>query len=86
MFVTTGAAAAPSGRYAVHLPESGTTLRVDAELAYRLPEVGARPEGPQGAGLRFCAFEPGAEAAWIDYLARLAPVTGRPTPASPAPS
>ncbi len=86
MFVKTAGAAHPRSRYAVHLPESGTTLRVDAELAYRLPVAGAGPEGPEGIGLRFCAFEAGAEAAWIDYLARLAPLTARRTPASPAPS
>ena len=86
MFVKT-ACAAPSanGRYAVHLPESGSTLRVDAELAYRLPDA-AGPEGPDGFGLRFRAFQPGDEAAWIDYLARLAPLTARRLPASPAPS
>ena len=86
MFVkTTRAASAASGPYALHLPESATTLRVDAELAYRLPDS-AGPEGPDGIGLRFRAFQPGDEAAWIDYLARLAPLTSRRLPASPAPS
>ena len=86
MFVKTPAAVPARGRYAIHLAEAGSTLRIDAELTYRLPEAGARPEGPEGIGLRFCGFEPGDEAAWIDYLARLAPLTARRTPASSAPS
>ena len=86
MFVKTPRAVPSRGRYAIHLAEAGATLAVDAELSYRLPETGARPEGPEGIGLRFCGFEPGGEATWIDYLARLAPLTARPTPASRAPS
>jgi len=86
MFVKTQAATPLRTRYAIHLAEAGATLGVDAELSYRLPEAGARPEGPEGVGLRFYGFEVGDEAAWIDYLARLAPLTARPTPASRAPS
>lgn len=68
-----GSAATPTrARYALHLPESGVTLRVEAETAYRLRE------GPDwsadGVGLRFAAYEPGAEADWIGFLSSLRPV------------
>jgi CheY-like chemotaxis protein len=56
-------------RFALHLPENGATLRVEAEPIYRLPSAAL---GPDGFGLRFCAFEPGAERAWIDYVAGVA--------------
>ena len=85
MFVKTPATTPSRTRYAIHLAEPGSTVSVDAELSYRLPEA-AGPEGPEGIGLRFCGFEPGDEAAWIAYLARLAPLTARRTPASRAPS
>jgi len=59
----------PRARYALHLPETRLTLRVEAEMAYRLRE------GPDwsadGVGLRFVTFEPGAESEWIDYVTRL---------------
>ncbi|RIL06003.1 MAG: hypothetical protein DCC71_08280 [Proteobacteria bacterium] len=67
-----GAAAAPiHGRYSLHLPETGETLRVDAEVSYRQGEDAAW--GATAVGLRFGGFEPGAEAAWIDYVCALAP-------------
>lgn len=69
LFVRTSAAAPGRLRYALHLPETGSTLRVDAEPLYRLPDAAI---GPDGFGLRFCGFESGAEPAWIDYLAGLA--------------
>jgi two-component system, chemotaxis family, chemotaxis protein CheY len=59
----------PRAKFALHLPESGLTLRVDAATAYRLRE------GPDwsadGVGLRFASFEPGEESDWIGYLLRL---------------
>lgn len=69
VFVRTPAPTLVRQRFALHLPDSGTTLRVDAEPVYRLP---AAALGPDGFGLRFCGFEPDAERQWIDYLARLA--------------
>lgn len=65
-----GANPAPEiGRYALHLPETGRTLRVEAEVLYRLADGSAW--SPDGVGLRFGAFEAGAEPAWIDYLTGL---------------
>jgi two-component system chemotaxis response regulator CheY len=72
MFVSTPAAPNARERYALHLPETRTTLRIDAEPVYRLPPRGL---GPEGMGLRFCGFEPGAERDWIDYLGGLVPAT-----------
>ncbi len=69
LFVRTPAAAPGRQRYALHLPETRHTLRVDAEPLYRLPDAAI---GPDGFGLRFCGFESGAEPAWIEYLAGLA--------------
>lgn len=67
-----GAVPAPShGRYSLHLPETGRTLRVDAEVSYRKDEDAAR--GASGVGIRFGGFEPGGESAWIDYVSQLAP-------------
>ena len=86
MFVKTPRTAPPRGSYAIHLADAGSTLRVDADLSYRLPDSGAGRDGPEGIGLRFCGFEPGDEAAWIDYLVRLAPLTAHRTPALRAPS
>jgi hypothetical protein len=65
-----GAAQTPArATFALHLPETGLTLHVDAETAYRLRE------GPDwsadGVGLRFARFEPGEEADWIGYVAGL---------------
>ena len=59
----------PLGRYALHLPETGRTLRLEAEVLYRLSDGSAW--SPTGVGLRFGAFEPDAEPAWIEYLTRL---------------
>lgn len=69
VFVRTSVPAPGRQRYALHLPETGNTLRVDAEPLYRLPDAAI---GPDGFGLRFCGFESGAEPEWIDYLAGLA--------------
>jgi CheY-like chemotaxis protein len=55
--------------YALHLPEAGATLRVEAEPIYRLPDAAV---GPNGFGIRFCSFAAGDESTWIDYLAGLA--------------
>jgi len=75
VFVKTPAPTLVRQRFALHLPESGATLRVDAEPIYRLP---AAALGPDGFGLRFCGFEPGAERAWIDYVAAVATATASP--------
>lgn len=69
VFVKTPAPALARQRFALHLPDRGATLRVDAEPVYRLP---AAALGPDGFGLRFCGFEAGAERAWIDYVATVA--------------
>ena len=58
------------GHFALHLPESGRTLHVEAEVMYRL-EDGAPGGNTTGDGLRFCAFDEGDEAAWIEYLSAL---------------
>lgn len=65
-----GTAPTPArSKFALHLPDSGQTLRVEAETAYRLRE------GPDwsadGVGLRFASFEAGEESDWIEYLLRL---------------
>jgi CheY-like chemotaxis protein len=66
-----GALPAPArGRFALHLPESGRTLHVEANVIYRLGELTPGPSA--GDGLRFCGFDDGDEAAWIEYLAQLA--------------
>jgi two-component system chemotaxis response regulator CheY len=57
------------GRFALHLPETGRTLRVDAAVLYRLGEE--TPWPTHAVGLRFTGFEADAEPAWIDYLARI---------------
>jgi two-component system chemotaxis response regulator CheY len=65
-----GSTAAPArGRFALHLPETGKTLHVEAEVMYRLGEL--KPGPNAGDGLRFCGFDDGDEPAWIDYLAQL---------------
>lgn len=69
VFVKTPASVLARQRFALHLPDRGATLRVDAEPVYRLP---AAALGPDGFGLRFCGFEAGAERAWIDYVATAA--------------
>lgn len=69
VFLRTPAPALVRQRFAFHLPDHGATLQVDAEPIYRLP---AAALGPDGFGLRFCGFEPGAERTWIDYLAEVA--------------
>jgi two-component system chemotaxis response regulator CheY len=62
-----GTAPAPArGRYALHLPETGRTLRVEAEVMYRLADTSWCSSG---IGLRFGAFDAEAEPVWIDYLA-----------------
>jgi CheY-like chemotaxis protein len=76
LFVKTPAPTLSRQQFALHLPDSGATLRVDADPIYRLPSAAL---GPDGFGLRFCGFEPGAERAWIDYVASVA------IPATPAP-
>ena len=48
-------AAPPRGRFALHLPETGRTLRVEAEVMYRLGELTPGPS--EGDGLRFCGFD-----------------------------
>ncbi len=63
------AAAPPRGRFALHLPETSRTLHVEAELMYRLGDLTPGPNA--GDGLRFCGFDDGDEAAWIEYLAQL---------------
>jgi two-component system chemotaxis response regulator CheY len=66
-----GALPAPArDRFALHLPETGKTLRVEAELMYRLGELTPGPNG--GDGLRFCGFDDGDEVAWIESLPLLA--------------
>jgi two-component system chemotaxis response regulator CheY len=57
------------GRFALHLPETGKTLHVEAEVMYRLGELTPGPNA--GDGLRFCGFDDGDEPAWIEYLAQL---------------
>lgn len=69
IFLKTPAASLGRQRFALHLPDSGATLGVDADPIYRLP---AGALGPDGFGLRFCGFDAGGERAWIDYLAALA--------------
>lgn len=65
-----GATAAPArGRFALHLPETGKTLHVEAEVMYRLGEL--KPGPNAGDGLRFCGFDDGDEPAWIEFLAQL---------------
>ena len=75
IFVKTPVTALARQRFALHLPDSSTTLRVDAEPVYRLP---AAALGPDGFGLRFCGFEAGGERAWIDYVATAANASGPP--------
>jgi two-component system chemotaxis response regulator CheY len=69
-------------RYAIHLPELRNSVRVEAETAYRMRE------GPDwssdGVGLRFAAFEPGAEADWISYVSSIEQAARAQTPAPPA--
>ncbi len=67
-------------RYALHLPETGATLRVEAEPLYRLPDAAI---GPDGFGLRFCGFESSDESAWIHYLADLGSDRARGTIPTP---
>ena len=64
-----GTAPAPArGRYALHLPETGRTLRVEAEVVYRLADTSWCSSG---IGLRFGAFDAEAEPVWIEYLTGL---------------
>lgn len=69
IFVKTPVAELGRQRFALHLPDTGAMLRVDAEPVYRMP---AGALGPDGFGLRFCGFESGAERAWINYVAAVA--------------
>lgn len=65
-----GALPAPAhGHFALHLPETGRTLHVEADVTHRLGELAPGPSA--GDGLRFCGFDDGDEPAWIEYLARL---------------
>ncbi|MCX5739514.1 MAG: response regulator [Proteobacteria bacterium] len=65
-----GSREAPArGRFALHLPETGRTLHVEAEVVYRLGE--STPGPSAGDGLQFCGFDDGDEPAWIEYLAGL---------------
>jgi two-component system chemotaxis response regulator CheY len=65
-----GAHAVPTrGRFALHLPETGKTLHVEADVLYRLGELAPGPN--EGTGLRFHRFDEGDEAAWIDFLTQL---------------
>jgi two-component system chemotaxis response regulator CheY len=59
-------AAPPHGRFALHLPETSRTLRVDAEVLYRT--ASGPGWSPSGVGMRFGSFEPDAEPLWIEYL------------------
>jgi CheY-like chemotaxis protein len=77
VFVKTLAPTLVRQRFALHLPDRGATLQVDAEPIYRLP---AAALGPDGFGLRFCGFEPGAERTWIDYVAEVATSAPAPPP------
>jgi two-component system chemotaxis response regulator CheY len=54
------------GRFALHLPETSRTLRVEAELLYRTP--GGPGWSPSGVGMRFGSFESNAEPLWIEYV------------------
>jgi len=83
LFVRSSATAPERTRYALHLPETGTTLLIDAEPVYQLPDAAI---GPNGFGLRFCAFANGAESTWIDYLAGLpaTPVANDPAAGDPS--
>jgi DNA-binding response OmpR family regulator len=69
VFVKTPEPTLARQRFALHMPDGGATLRVDAEPVYRLP---AAALGPDGFGLRFCGFEGRGEQAWIDYVTRAA--------------
>jgi two-component system chemotaxis response regulator CheY len=51
-------------RFALHLPETSRTLRVDAEVLYRVTGGWS----PSGVGVRFAGFEASAEPEWIAYL------------------
>jgi hypothetical protein len=65
-----GSSQAPArGRFALHLPETGRTLHVEADVMYRLGDVTPGPSA--GDGLRFRGFDEGDEPAWIEYLAGL---------------
>jgi len=65
-----GSSEAPArGRFALHLPETGRTLHVEADVVYRLGE--STPGPSAGDGLQFCGFDDGDEPAWIEYLAGL---------------
>jgi CheY-like chemotaxis protein len=77
VFLKTPAPELARQRFALHLPETGVTLCVDAEPIYRLPTAAL---GPDGFGLRFCGFEPGTERAWIDYVAGVATASAPPGP------
>lgn len=64
-----GSAPTPArAHFSLHLPERRRTLRVEAETVFRLRE------GPDwaadGVGIRFVAFEAGAEPEWIDYVSQ----------------
>ncbi|MDJ0866388.1 MAG: response regulator [Myxococcota bacterium] len=56
----------PEGPFALHLPELGSTLRVESDVAYQSPGGVA---GAGGVGLRFRDFEQDGETTWIGYLA-----------------
>ena len=59
-------AAPPHGRFALHLPETSRTLRIDAEVLYRT--ASGPGWSPSGVGMRFASFEVDAEPLWIEYL------------------
>jgi CheY-like chemotaxis protein len=73
-FVRTPNPAVGRQRFSLHLADRNATLVVDAEPLYRFPDAA---RGPDGFGMRFCGFEPGAERAWIDFVsAAAAPPAG----------
>jgi hypothetical protein len=61
-------------RWAIHLPEVGETVRVEAQTIYRVPAAGVQDPV---AGLRIRSFPDRNEPLWIDYLTAL---LGEPKP------
>lgn len=63
-------------RWSIHLAELGETVRVDAQIVYRVPAAGVQDPT---AGLRIRSFPDRNEPLWIDYLTAL---LGEPKPGS----
>jgi CheY-like chemotaxis protein len=74
MFVTTeeDLAAKTLQHCDLFLPELGSSLRVEAEVLYRIGSAGARD---RGVGMRFHHFQNSGEPQLIEYLTNLAPPT-----------